>query len=111
MVFYGLVIVWKNQKKWITGWFVMKMSQMQFQIDPDCMKMSLRLRSCGVKWNGPLLAIAFSIYGIMHTMTFNGQQIALRHFSNSYEKTVYADIDHIQKLAFIIMVLELVTVS
>ena len=47
-----------------------------------------------VKWNGPLLAIAFSIYGIMHTMTFNGQQIALRHSSNSYEKVVYVDNGH-----------------
>ena len=31
-------------------------------------------------------------------MTFNGQQIALRHFSNSYEKTVYADNDHLTEI-------------
>ena len=48
-----------------------------------------------VKWNGSLLAIALSIYGIMDTMTFNGQQISLGHFSNSYEKMVYADNGHI----------------
>ena len=86
------------------------MSQMQFKIDSDCIKCHLGL-DCVVKWNGPLLAIAFSNYGIMHTMTFNVQQIALRHFSNSYEKMVYADNDHIWKLAFIIVVLELVTLS
>ena len=44
-------------------------------------------------------------------MTFNGQQIALRSFSNSYEKMAYADSDHIQKLAFIIVVLDLVMVE
>ena len=52
-----------------------------------------------VKWNEPLLAIAFSIYGIMHTMTFNGQQIALRHFGNSYEKVVYADNAHMMGIS------------
>ena len=34
----------------------------------------------------------------MDTMTFNGQHIALRHFSNSYEKNVYADNDHIMEI-------------
>ena len=52
-----------------------------------------------VKWNGPLLAIAFSIYGIMHTMTFNGQQTALRHFSNFYEKMLYADNVHMMGIS------------
>ena len=35
----------------------------------------------------------------MDTMTFNGQQIALKHFSNSYEKMVYADNDHIMEIS------------
>ena len=35
----------------------------------------------------------------MHTMTFNGQQIALRHFSNSYEKMVYADNVHMMEIS------------
>ena len=35
----------------------------------------------------------------MDTMTFNGQQIALRHFSNSYEKMVYADNVHITEIS------------
>ena len=52
-----------------------------------------------VKWNGPLLAIAFSIYGIMCTMTLNGQQIALRCFSNSYERMVYADNAHMTEIS------------
>ena len=52
-----------------------------------------------IKWNGPLLAIAFSIYGIMHTVTFNGQQIAIRCFSNSYEKVVYLDNVHMMGIS------------
>ena len=31
-------------------------------------------------------------------MTFNGQQIALRYFSNSYEKMVYADNAHMMEI-------------
>ena len=52
-----------------------------------------------VRWNGPLLHIAFSIYEIMDTMTFNGQQITLECFSNSYEKMLYADNDHIMEVS------------
>ena len=32
-------------------------------------------------------------------MTFNRQQIALRHFSNSYEKMVYVDNAHIMGIS------------
>ena len=35
----------------------------------------------------------------MDTMTFNGQWIALRHFSNSYEKMVYVDNDYIMEIS------------
>ena len=35
----------------------------------------------------------------MHTMTFNGQQIALRHFSNSYEKVAYVNNAHMMGIS------------
>ena len=35
----------------------------------------------------------------MHTMTFNGQQIALRCFSNSHEKMVYVDNVHVMGIS------------
>ena len=72
----------------------MKMSQMQFKIEPDCMRMPLRFRWCGqMEWTITCHCI-FHLWDNAYNDLLMDSKISLRCFSNSYEKVVYVDNAH-----------------